>query len=296
MYYKNVEDDILGHMKISDIKKANIIQFYENLKEKGLSYGTVCFFHKLFSAVFNMALDNELVRSNPAKRALEAIGGTHKKKNALTKNQQDGFLLYLNRQDRDLYRKVLFLIETMCRISEFAGLTWEDVDMKNRIITIDHQLQYKSYDGKKAEYHINPTKNTHTRKIPMTDNVYDILCEIRKFYFILKKDHCIGGKKDFIFLSGSGGLINDSGFNYNLKKAVKKYNDTAEFKIDTISAHILRHTGCTRDAEDGMDIKVLQYILGHSNSQITNNVYNHVNEERAVNEILNIAARRRKKA
>lgn len=98
-----------------------------------------------------MAPDNELVRSNPAKRVLEAIEGTHKKKNARTKNQQDGFLLYLKQQDRDLYRKVLFLIETMCRISEFAGLLWEDVDMKNRIITIGHPLQYKSYGGKKAE-------------------------------------------------------------------------------------------------------------------------------------------------
>ena len=41
------------------------------------------------------------------------------------------------------------------------------------------------------------------------------------------------------------------------------YNETAEYKIETISAHTLRHTRCTRDAEDGMDIKVLQYIMGH---------------------------------
>ena len=72
----------------------------------------------------------------------------------------------------------------------------------------------------------------------------------------------------------------------NWKKAVEKYNETAEYKIDKISAHTLRHTGCTRDAEDGMDIKVLQYIMGHSNTQITNNVYNHVNEERAASEDL----------
>ena len=45
-----------------------------------------------------------------------------------------------------------------------------------------------------------------------------------------------------------------------------------------------------------MDIKVLQYLMGHSNTQITNNVYNHVNEERAVNEIVNVAERRRNRA
>lgn len=26
---------------------------------------------------------------------------------------------------------------------------------------------------------------------------------------------------------------------------------------------MLRHTGCTRNAENGMDMKVLQYLMGH---------------------------------
>ena len=88
-------------------------------------------------------------------------------------------------------------------------------------------------------------------------------------------------------------MLNDSSFNYELKKAVEKFNETAKYKIDNISAHTLRHTGCTRDAEDGMDIKVLQYLMGYSNTQITYNIYNHVNEERAINEVTNVVERRR---
>ena len=61
-----------------------------------------------------------------------------------------------------MYRKVAFLIGTMCRVSEFAGLTWEDIDMKNRIIVIDHQLQYKKIGGDNFDFHITSTKNTHT--------------------------------------------------------------------------------------------------------------------------------------
>lgn len=56
--------------------------------------------------------------------------------------------------------------------------------------------------------------------------------------------------------------MNVTAFNYELKKVVEKYNETSEYKIDKISAHTLRHTGCTRNAEDGMDIKVLQYLMG----------------------------------
>lgn len=296
MYNKNVRNNVLGNMKISDIKKVNIVYFYEKLQESGISFGTISFYHKVLSSVFNMAIDYDLIRTNPTKRALESVNGSSKRKEALTRNQQEGFLAYLYLHDRDMYRKVAFLIGTMCRISEFAGLTWDDIDMRERMITIDHQLQYKKFDGEKAEYHITLTKNTHTRKIPMTDEVYNILCELRKYFFILRKDYCIDGKKDFIFYAKSGNLLNVTTFNYELKKAVEKYNETAEYKIGSISAHTLRHTGCTRDAEDGMDIKVLQYLMGHSNTQITNNIYNHVNAERAVNEVNNMAERRRNRA
>lgn len=51
---------------------------------------------------------------------------------------------------------------------------------------------------------------------------------------------------DFLFYSKSGKLLNITSFNYDLKKTVEKYNETAEYKIDRISAHSLRHTGCTR--------------------------------------------------
>ena len=43
-----------------------------------------------------------------------------------------------------------------------------------------------------------------------------------------------------------------------------------------ISAHTLRRTGCTRMGEAHMNPKVMQYIMGHSSSQVTMDVYNKV--------------------
>lgn len=48
--------------------------------------------------------------------------------------------------------------------------------------------------------------------------------------------------------------------------------------LPAISAHIRRHTGCTRMAESGVDPKVLQYIMGHANIAVTMEVYNHITE------------------
>ena len=53
-----------------------------------------------------------------------------------------------------------------------------------------------------------------------------------------------------------------------------------EFRIPVllphISAHILRHTACTRLAESGLEPKVLQYIMGHANISVTMDIYTHL--------------------
>ena len=43
--------------------------------------------------------------------------------------------------------------------------------------------------------------------------------------------------------------------------------------------HTLRHTGCTRLGENNVNPKVMQYVMGHSDAQITMNVYNHIAEK-----------------
>ena len=45
-----------------------------------------------------------------------------------------------------------------------------------------------------------------------------------------------------------------------------------------ISSHILRHTGCARPGENNVNPKVMQYIMGDSDVQITMNIYNHIAE------------------
>ena len=46
-----------------------------------------------------------------------------------------------------------------------------------------------------------------------------------------------------------------------------------------ISSHTLRHTGCTRLGENNVNPKVMQYVMGHSDAQITMNVHNHIAEK-----------------
>ena len=46
--------------------------------------------------------------------------------------------------------------------------------------------------------------------------------------------------------------------------------------LPKISSHSLWHTACTNMAKHGMNIKILQYIMGHAHSDMTMDVYNHI--------------------
>lgn len=286
MWNKHIRESRLGNMKLLDIVKPDIVSLYQQLAEIGISYGTITFYNKVLSSIFNMAIDDNILEKNPAKRALNEVEGEQKRRNALTVAQQEELLSYARKMDYSMYQKLVILLYTMCRISEFAGLTWEDINFEDRVITIDHQLRFlKSGKDKKSTYHITPTKSGRKRVLPMTEEVYQILKEIRESSPDSKKTEMIEGKTGFLFHTASGKLIYDSLFVLELKTFMAGYNCSAKNKIENLTPHILRHTGCTRNAETGMDIKVLQYLMGHSNSQITNEVYNHVDTERARKEM-----------
>jgi len=297
MYNNHIRESFIGKMKIQDIKKTNIVNLYFQLQEKNLSYGTITFYQKVLSAVFNMAVDEEYIARNPPARALDQIEGSQQKRESLTIEQEEALLRYAKKYNYSLYRKLVFLIDTMCRIGEFTGITWNDIDMKEKMISINHQLQYKKYlNEDHCRYRIAPTKGKEVRYIPMTQRLYKILKEMRTYYFITRTDIEVDGVKDFVFLSNNGKLVYGDAFRQELIRLLKGYNKDARYKIEHLTPHMLRHTGCTRNAENGMDLKVLQYLMGHKSSKITNDVYNHVTQERAVKEVLKTAKNQQKQA
>lgn len=80
----------------------------------------------------------------------------------------------------------------------------------------------------------------------------------------------------------------------SLEAACKKYNKK-EMKLaekegrkpkllPNITSHVLRHTACTRMAELGVDLKVIQKIMGHKHANITIDIYEHVDLQRLMQE------------
>ena len=298
----HVAESPLGLMAPGKMKKANIQHFYAGLSDEGLSDTTIRMYHNnLIQPTLVYAVDNDLLRKNPAKGCLDGYTD-YKKRNALTREEQRIFLDFVkNSKYYNVYLPMLqIMIGTACRIGEISGLTWEDVDMKKREIHINHQLVYEKVDGKATLYIDTPKSESGNRTIGMTSQVRNAFLEQKALCIRLGRRSVVevDGYKDFIFLNNWNRPYTTTGFNAVLGRIVTHYNKEEQKKAEKekrkplllphISNHILRHTGCTRMAEAGMDIKVLQTIMGHSDPAITLKVYDHVDNERMKNEVLKV--------
>lgn len=305
IWEKHIKDSKIGQMKISDIKKSHILQFYSSLiEEYGMSDGTIQLYQNILYPCFELAVDDDLIRKNPCKGCMKDFSGNGTKtKEALTIEQQERLLGFVaESKTYNVYLPLLnFMLLTACRCGETIGLTWNDIDMEKMEISINHQLIYKKVDDRVCFYAKTPKTRKGIRVIPFTEELAEYMELQRQYQEILeiRSDYVVDGYSGFVFTTRKGKPIQPNCLNRVLDNIVRTYNneerETAKEQkrepilIPRISAHTLRHTACTRMAEKGMDVKTLQYIMGHSNISVTMDIYNHVDKRRVADEMKKMA-------
>ncbi len=138
-----LENDILGVRKIDTVKLSDGREWAIRISEKGYSYKTIENYKRSLRASFYMAIQDDCIRKNPFDFKLSDVLEDDTKPKAILPPEQEQRLLAFMLTD-NVYNKycdeVIILLETGLRISELCGLTHKDIDMVNRIISIDHQL------------------------------------------------------------------------------------------------------------------------------------------------------------
>ena len=70
---------------------------------------------------------------------------------------------------------------------------------------------------------------------------------------------------------------------------MKKYDKLHPKRpLPKITPHVYWHTFCTNMVNAGMDVKVLQYIMGHSEIDVTLNIYTHMGYERVATHMIEL--------
>jgi len=282
-YYKRcIKNSVIGKMSIRCIKKSDIKRFYAYYSKKGYADGTIQILHKIIHPALEMAVDDEVIGKNPSSGCCREYT-MMKERVALSVEEQSIFFNDVIQYSGDSEKYYLIFMTMMglaCRVNELIGLTWKDVDMKLRIVTIDHGIVYRKKDGKFQFYATSGTAKNVKRKIPMTDVVYSCFNQLRKNRFKKPSKVEIDGYSDFVFTSASGTPINPLNLNKALSKMICKYKEKTNKDFPDISNHIFRHSGCTNMAESEVDPNSMMHIMGHRDLKMIMKVYDTVNFER----------------
>lgn len=224
----------------------------------------------------------------------------------LTIEQQNAFVHFLQSNPKYQHWSTLFavLLGTGCRVAEFVGLRWCDVDFDRNVISINHNLIYRKHlDGKCYLSITTPKTKAGCRMIPMLPDVRKALLDERKRQaeFGIKCQTVVDGYTDFIFLNRFNETYHPPVINRAIKRISMEYNrmemDKAEAEkrepvlLPPFSCHNLRHTFCTRLCENEPNIKVIQDIMGHADIQTTMNIYTDVQKEIKENCIQNLSSK-----
>ena len=197
------------------------------------------------------------------------------KRDAVEPSVEKRFLDFVKNDEtyRECYDGMFILFKTGLRVSELSGLTLRDIDMKERTININHQLQTTGHKGK----YIEETKtNAGTRILPMTEEVYEAFQRVLANRKAPKVEKIIDGYSGFLFLDRRGKAMVSYQWEKRFQRAVEKHNKENKRKLPKITPHICRHTYCTNMAKSGISPKTLQYLMGHSSIEVTMNVYTHL--------------------
>ncbi len=143
------------------------------------------------------------------------------------------------------------LFATGTRISELTSLTLSQINFEESIIKVMGK-------GKKE------------RIIPIANNALNYL----KVYIYNYREYLIKNNNDYVFLNKNGEKISRQGFFKILKKMAQ---DSGINK--NISPHVLRHSFATYLLNNGVDLRVIQELLGHENLETTE-IYSHLTSQK----------------
>lgn len=292
--------DTFGKKKIKDVKYSDVLYFYTDLiTNQNLQINTLENINTILRPSFQLAVRDDIIRKNPVDGAYCEVkkrnGGSRKKKRALTVEQQRAFINYVAKNPffYKWFPFFTFLLGTGCRIGEAIGVRWDDIDLENRVIDINHSLTYysRSDDSFKCEFRVSEPKTAAgTRIIPMMQQVYDVLKD--EYERQEEEGFCVenvDGMTNFVFTNRFGMPHNPAAVNRAIKRIVDTHNSEEEVKskkekrdpvmIPSFSCHIFRHTFASRFCENETNVKVTQEVMGHADVSTTMNIYVDVNQD-----------------
>ncbi len=284
IYSKYIKNSQISKIKLKDLR-ANHLQSYYNtlINDNTTTSSTIATINKILKSVLNQGIKEGYLLKNYC--TMVSLPKRSKKDEIVyfTVDEQKRFIEAC--RGHKLECLFLFDLGTGLRLGELLALTWSDIDFINKTVSINKSFrQEKIYDnkgdGKFTSLIQAPKTESSIRTVPIPSN---LILKLKEHKITQNKEKLKLGElytdNNLVFCTPTGTYINSS----NLRK---RFNTLlAKAELPKIKFHALRHTYATRLFEEGIQVKTVQSLLGHSDIATTMNIYTHVTDD-----IKNIAA------
>ena len=285
--YQRIEST-LGDIPLSKLNIATVQRAINKIESPQSQKDTL----KILKDVLTKAVNVELLVKNPTK-GVTTQKIPKKEEQYVFSDEQVGIFLE-EIKNMSAYPICVVGFGTGMRIGEILGLTWDCIDWKNKRIHVKQTLVTVKKKGKTQFEMHQPKTNSGNRYIPMLPAVESILKEQhkRRLEMNLSGKKPLEGFENLVFFTRTNQPIATAYMGWIMRtrsqKLQKKYPDIG---FGHFHPHTMRHTFATRALEQGMQMKTLQKILGHSTLAMTMDKYGHVLEEtleKEMNKMLDI--------
>ncbi len=257
---KRIEAD--PYMRTTPIQQLSYTGVKEYLlTETRAAQSVIDKIYMMIQRTMHEAVKRKIITVNQLEDIRKPKSVQHREKvRALTRDEQIRLYEVLTTEDISYSHQMLLSMLTGMRMGEVNALTVDDINLKMKTISISRTI---ARDLKGAAFVSQTTKTENgTRVIRIPETALPLVREILQ---------CVEDSK-YLFLH-KGKLINTSQVNMQFQRVIEKYDIIDKKVKGKVSLHSLRHTFATRCIEAGMQAKVLQHLLGHSDIRITLNTY-----------------------
>ncbi len=275
----------LGSYSLSSLRNDMVQRFVNGLVNKGLKSITIERIVGVLKAALEQAVNNELIIKSPAAHVKMPLKQDRTPRVLTVQEQKRLISAAKNHRNGEIF---ILILGTGLRIGEALALTWNDIDFSKHILSVTRtQIEYCDHDNNQTTYHreySTPKTKAGNRSIPLIPALVDMLLNLKQ-----QREH---EKEKFKKGYHDNGLLfcNYYGISLNYTTVYCTLHSICkEAELEDVHPHTLRHTFATRGLENGIDLKIMQDLLGHSSIKMTADIYTHVLLDTKKNSILKLS-------
>lgn len=254
----------IGDILIQSLRTEHVQRMVNDMMNRGLSPKNIRDTYNNINAAMKLAVKTHLVQYNPC----EGVSLPKKKRYSAEVYSPEMIRKLLDiAKGTDMYLPILILVTAGLRRGELLALRWKDIDFKKGVIKVRSNM----VNGLNGCIIKTPKSEAGIRDIHIGE---DVMWELKLAHKRYIEDALYYGngfqKLDFVICQEDGSPLRPDSMSQKWRRFL------VSNELPKIRLHDLRHSNATALIQAGVNPRVVQQRLGHSDVNITLNTYTHV--------------------